>query len=400
MADQASSRIRLGQIETHRASGVLGRFGVEIPLLLPMFAGASGIGYLPLLTLPWLIGSLVRDWGYSDSIAGMIVTGEIGLLALTTMIVGGVVHRLPRRALCAAGGCLVLGSNAALLFVPSTMLIPLLAATAIGCGTCSATSNSLLGSAKEPARLTAHMWALTVPWQAFVWFITPILIEHLKAAGLWLVLAGACALCLPMILLMPDSHAEARGALRGIIADRRGRLGMALPLFLCALAFWFRDSLTWSLGERRGLLLGVTEYHLGLTLTAASLFGLAGPLAANFLSMRLGRTTTVLGGLLILGVVMQVIACAASPLPYQIGLILWPASSIFAWTYLMEAAAAFDPAGRVAAISGGIVFVASACGPLAGGVLMQWSDRTALPSVVLMLTAATLLTAYVTARRL
>lgn len=401
MADQASSRLPLGQVETHQATGVLGRFGVEIPLLLPMFAGASGIGYLPLLTLPWLIGSLVRDWGYSDSIAGMIVTGEIGLLALTTIIVGSVIHRLPRRALCMAGGCVVLGSNAALLFVPSpTMLIPSLAATAIGCGTCSATSNSLLGSAKEPARLTAHMWALTVPWQAFVWFITPILIEHLKAAGLWWVLAGASALCLPMVLLMPDSNAEARGGLRGIIAQRRGRLGMALPLFLCALAFWFRDSLTWSLGERRGLLLGVTEYHLGLTLTAASLFGLAGPLAANHLGMRLGRTTTVLGGLIFLGVVMQLIACAASPLPYQIGLILWPASSIFAWTYLMEAAAALDPAGRVAAISGGIVFAASACGPLAGGALMQWGDRTALPSVVLMLTAATLLTAYVTARRL
>lgn len=401
MADPASSRLRLRPVETHQASGVFARFGIEIPLLLPMFAGASGIGYLPLLTLPWLLGSLVRDWGYSDSTAGIVVAGEIGLLALTTIIMGSVVHRVPRRALCVAGGCLVLGSNVALLLVPSpTMPVPFLAATAIGCGICSATSNSLLGNAKEPARLTAHMWAMAVPWQALVWFITPVLIEHLKAAGLWWVLAGATALCLPMASLMPDSNAEVRGGLRSIATARGGRLRIALPLFLCALTFWLRDSLTWSLGERRGLLLGVTEYHLGLTLTAASLVGLAGPLAANYLGMRLGRMTMVLGGLIFIGIVMQVIACAASPLPYQIGLILWPATSIFAWTYLMEAAAALDPAGRVAAISGGIVFAASACGPLAGGVLMQWGDRTALPSVVLVLTAATLGTAYATARRL
>jgi MFS family permease len=175
---------------------------------------------------------------------------------------------------------------------------------------------------------------------------------------------------------------------------------MLLSIFSCASAFWLRDSLSWSLAERRGLLLGITEYQLGSTFTAASLLGLAGPLAANYLGMRLGRVRTVMGGLVVIGIVMQVIAMAASPLPYRAGFLLWPAVSIFAWTYVMATAATLDPNGRVAAICGGLTFAASACGPGVGGVLFEWHDGNRLPIVILLLTIATLLSAYPVVRRL
>lgn len=362
-----------------------------------MFASANGIGYLPLLTLPWLIGSLVRDRGYSDSAAGVIATAELGALAVTTIVVGAIVHRFSRRALCLSGACIAIVSSAALSIVSQTLIvITLLGATGVGCGMCSAAGNSLLSFSKDPSRLTAHLWALAILWQTIVWFVTPLIVQHWKLPGLCALLVAGFAVYLPMMPRMPDLVSS--GVARAVRA-RRFSIAIVLPIFLCSLAFWLRDSVTWSLAERRGLLLGITEYHLGLTFTAASLLGLLGPLAADHLGMRSGRMKTVIGGLAFIGIVMQVIASAASPVQYQAGFLLWTGASIFAWTYVMEMAAVLDPEGRVPAICGGIVFVAGACGPMLGGVLLEWGGRTTLPSVVSLLTAVTLLAAYLAARR-
>jgi MFS family permease len=387
--------------ELRRAAGFRDRFGSDSHLLLPMFAAANGIGYLPLLTVPWLIGGLVRDRGYSDSVAGMIASSEIGLLAATTLVVGIVVHRFSRRIISVLGACVaLLGSAALMLFSRPWSMIALLATIGVGCGMCSAAGNSLLSSAKDPARLTARMWALAVLWQTLVWFVTPLVVGKWHSTGLYALLAVGCAIYLPMIMMMPDRKLAVRADQQTATCARTLRLATILPIVLCTFAFWLRDSVTWSLAERRGQLLGVSDYHLGLTFTAASVLGLIGPIAANNIGMRFGRLKTVLGGLLLIGLVLQVIASATSPMAYQAGFLLWTCASIFSWTYVMEMAAAVDPKGRVAATCGGIVFVTAACGPILGGAILDWGGRATLPSAILMLTTITLLSAYYSARRL
>ena len=377
------------------------RFGSDRHLLLPMFAAANGVGYLPLLTLPWLIGGLVRDWGLSDTVAGMIASCVIGLLAATTLVVGTFVHRFSRRITSVLGACLaLLGSAALTQFSRPSPMIALLATIAVGCGMCSAAGNSLLSSAKDPARATARMWALAVLWQTLVWFVTPLVVEKWNSTGLYALWAVGCAIYLPLIMMMPDGTLEVRAGHQTAIRTPALSLATIWSVVLCTFAFWLRDSLTWSLAERRGQLLGVSEYHLGLTFTAASVLGLIGPIAANHVGLRFGRVKTVLGGLLLIGVVLQVIASATSPLPYQAGFLFWTCASIFSWTYIMEMAAAVDPKGRVAATCGGIVFVTAACGPVLGGAMLDWGGSAILPTAILILTTVTLLAAYYSARRL
>jgi MFS family permease len=379
----------------------LARFTAEPELLIPMFAAAYGIGCLPLFTLPWLVGSLARDKGYGDSVAGMAATTEVAFLAATTMIVGYHINRLPRRTLAVVGGCLAAVGGVTFASAQSLpTLIPLLAMTGIGCGMCSAAGYSLMSDAKNPARLAANVWIWTGMWTIIVWTVTPLLVGRWPTAGLGAMLVLGCVAFLPLLMRMKGGKRLKRsGPLEAEPASRPNVFSQAL-LMTCTFIYWLRDSMTWSMADRRGLLLGITEQQLAFTLTCASILGLAGPIAANYLGMRLGRKNSLLGGLILIGLVMQTIAGAESPIAYRLGFMLWTGTSIFAWTYLLEVATALDAQGRVVAICGGLLAAASACGPMLGGTLLQWGGRMALANITGAFTVVTLLAALLLVRRL
>ena len=54
-------------------NAVRSRFLAEPGVLLPLCA-ANSIAFLPLLTMPWLVGVLSREAGYSAGASGAIVT--------------------------------------------------------------------------------------------------------------------------------------------------------------------------------------------------------------------------------------------------------------------------------------------------------------------------------------
>src|SRR5690349_12584826 len=84
------------------AAALRSRFVAEPHVLLPL-CGANSIGYLPLLTMPWLVGVLSQELGYSVSESGAIVTAELTLLAAATMLLGAQIHRVNRRIVALFG---------------------------------------------------------------------------------------------------------------------------------------------------------------------------------------------------------------------------------------------------------------------------------------------------------
>jgi MFS family permease len=368
------------------------RFAAEPQLLLPLCA-ANSIAYLPLLTMPWLVGVLSQHRGRSPEQAGALVTLELALLAAAAILLGSQIHRVPRRTLALIGAAAFLSSSLALaLELPGSALIVVLGIAGVGCGVCSAAGTSLVSQAADPGRVTANLWIWTVIWQSVVWFVTPLVVARWGSAGLAGVLGVAALVLMPWLARMPPT---ARGVAQTQIRHSPARISplVVAPVVLCVAGFWLRDSVTWSLAERRGTLLGVTDFELARTLTAASILGVVGPLAANLLGSRLGRAATLLFGLCAVALVMQVIAMAESPLLYQAGFLLWTSSSLFAWTYLMELTATADSAGRVAAISSGVMFAAAACGPLLGGLVTSAGGPTTLRTLIAVLSAITIGTA-------
>ena len=107
---------------------------------------------------------------------------------------------------------------------------------------CTAVGNSLLSASKEPSRLTANLWVLTVFWQAILWFVTPMLIEHWKAPGLYAEWVIACIIAFPLLLRMPDSELSVQGSAHTTRPRAPLSIVMMLSIFCCASAFWLRDS--------------------------------------------------------------------------------------------------------------------------------------------------------------
>jgi predicted MFS family arabinose efflux permease len=378
------------------------RFTAESRVLRPL-CGASSIGYLPALTMPWLIGFLSRDLGYTGARAGTIVTVQLGCLAATTILLGSRIQRVNRRQAALAGAFAMIACGLALILnAPAVWLIAFLAVAGAGCGACNAAGSSLVSQAADPVRMASNCWGWIVIWQTAIWLATPLATEHLGGRGLGVVLAVGSLAMIPWLLHMPaggDVAAAPKPSSGGAGAAATPSEPMTvpralplvyLPLMLGVAAFWLRDSLIWSLAETRGTQLAIDAAQLSRTLAIASILGIIGPVAANYLGNRGGRKARVIVALIAVALVMQLIATTDAASAYRLGFVFWTATSLFAWTYLTALAAEVDAAGRVVAMCSGVVFAASASGPLLGGILVDSGGGVGLSVAVATLSALTI----------
>ena len=374
----------------------------EAYLLLSTFA-ANAIAYLPTLLLPWLIGALVEHQGYSASGAGLLASAQQACLAASAALTGLCIHRFQRWLIVMIGATIGFLSTLVLLFGSSGLLVFALPLSGIGFGICSAGGNALIAASRDPARLNARVWALMLPWQMIIWAAAPILSARFGLGSLFgLQAAGIAAMLLLLICVSSlaqglQDHMPARG-----LRTARLRLPPSLVVLVigCTVAFWLRDSTTWSLVERRATMLDVDSAVLSVVLSAGTIIGLTGSAATIWLGLRFGRLRMVTLSQLLSAFVLLSIALVETPLLYCSAFLFWSASSVFAWNYIIEMSATLDRSGRMTAICGGLVFGAGALGPLLGGVALDSSAHTALPLLIGSLSAVAVTFACVLAYRL
>jgi MFS family permease len=371
------------------------------PRLLATAFAATTMAYLPSLTLPWTISGLVSRLDLSTTAAGSLVTIQLAVLSAVAIGIGLVVDRLPKRAAAMFGAAAGLAGSLAVLFGPPAVLVAGMILVGAGLGLCCAVGNALIGRASQPGRLSANLWFLLLIAQAIIWYAAPLVSARHGLQGVYAIIVIGTLILSPLLLAMPA--AAAPQADEAGVVERRETARMDRPAFVlmavCAIGFWLRDSATWSLAAQRGAALGVSDQQMSMTLLGCALLGFAGPAAASFMGDRLGRTRTLLFGLVALTLVMTAIAAARTPLLYRLGFLLWTAASTFAWTYVLEIAALLDRRGRIAAVCGGLMFAAAAVGPLIGG-LLDARHGAALPVAIAALGLLTLLTAAPAALRM
>lgn len=382
------------------AGGALSRRIGEPRRLAAAFA-ATTMAYLPSLTLPWAISGRVSRLGLSTTAAGSLATIQLAVLATVAIGAGFVVDRLPKRTAAMCGAAAGLAGSLAVLFGPPGALVAGMVVAGAGFGLCCAVGSALIGGAGEPGRLSANLWFLLLIAQAIIWPTAPLVSARHGLQGVYAIIVIGTLILSPLLLATPAGAAP-QAAATGVMTPG-AKAPMDWPAFglmaICAICFWLRDSATWTLAAQRGAALGVSDRQMSMTLLGCTLLGFAGPAAASFMGDRLGRTRTLLFGLVALTLVMTAIASARSPLLYRLGFLLWTAASTFAWTYVLEIAALLDRRGRVVAVCGGLMFAAAAIGPLIGGGLLDAWRGAALPVAITALGLLTLLTAAPAALR-
>lgn len=380
-------------------AGTLRELWQERGRLGPAFATAIGVGYLPLLVLPWTYGALVTRAGYSASQAGWIATLEVGALATTALLAAGRATRPGRRSLAAAGTLLTIVANAIAIVVAPGSALFLMArvCSGTGLGVAVAVGNAAAAGSSNPTRAFAVLWFLMALWQLIIFNLTPLVIAHLGLPGAYGLIAGVCLAFLPLILRTPDPGAVGpdvessakKGAVRGVLA---------VATLAAFLAFWLRDALVFSMSERLAADLGIDGQRLGVILGVASVLGLLGPaLAARLGAGEPPRGLLVASLLLALGA-SAVMALGMSPLAFGGATLLLPATGLFAASLLSGFAADIDKTGRLVAIGAGIGFVSEAIGPAIGGTLMEAGGRGMLFVAVIVIGAISIAAVAAAAR--
>lgn len=379
--------------------GALRELWSERGLLGPAFAGAIGVGYLPLLVLPWTFGALVTRAGYSESKAGWIATLEVGALAVTSLLAAGRATRAGRRAFATAATVLTIVANAVAIIVAPGSALFLVArlCSGVGLGVAVAVGNATAANSKNPTRAFAALWFLMASWQLLIFNATPWIIDRLGLSGAYGMIAGVCVLFLPLIVSTPDPDiglVEVQSS-----AKSQGMLGL-LPIAILAafLMFWLRDALVFSMSERLAASVGIDGRLLGVVLGVASVIGLVGPVLATRLGAGATSHKLVDGALVLTLAVSVVMALGVSAAAFTTATLIMPGIGLFAASLLSGLASEADPTGRLPAIGAGVGFMSEAVGPALGGALIEWHGQHALTIAVIVVGVVTIVAASVAAR--
>ena len=260
-------------------------------ILLPAI-GSQLIVSTSLFLMPILINNLEVTAGLSRGAAGFLLSMELVVSALTTLIVSAYVRGHSTRRWALLGGCLAILGTALTLISPSfSLLLTSRLIAGVGAGVVGAEATSVLSRGVEREKLIALVTVASI-LNAAIWLaLLPYMIDILGYRGpyICLLLINLTAVFLlrrlPSLAGRPDANSQASQPLFTLTA-----LLVMAAVFLTQLG----QGAFWSMEETFGSLAGFSSYAIGILLSGATLLLLLGALASAWASDRFGRYSLVL----------------------------------------------------------------------------------------------------------
>ena len=346
----------------------------ERRLLTAAFASGIGIGYLPLLVLPWTIGALMARSGRSESWAGWIATAEIGALALASLMSSRYAARRGRRWVGVGGLAAAILANAVAIFSTPGSVVFLAAriVSGAGFGACVAVGNATAAGSVNPTRAFACVWFLMALWQPIVFAAAPRAITAVGLNGSYELMICASLLFMPLVALTPDPQVAPTAV------ESADRPRFAALMLIAFAAFWLREALVYAMSERLAAAQSLNGEQLGTILGVASVLGLLGPVLAARVKGGTPSPAALCLGLSIAFSTSVVMALGLSAWTFSVAALVAPAASFFGASLLSGLAGSLDSSGRLAALGAGTGLLSEALGPIAGGSLVTTGGINAL----------------------
>jgi predicted MFS family arabinose efflux permease len=334
---------------------------------LAAMAGASLAAGAANLTLPLWLGATVEGLGASERAVAMVASGELGCLALASLLVAPRLARTSRRTLAAAGlAGLALGHAGAVLASSLAALAGARALAGLGAGIAMAAVNATAAGTRQPERTYALVFVLGGAGCAGLMWAMPRWSEPYGTAGAFGVLLAATLAMAPLAAWIPP-HGPPLAETAGHDGFPRSA-AVAAALAASLLVTVGLDAL-WPFAERIGRRAGMAPGAIGALLAATSLVVLAIAAFASWLGVRAGRLAPLCAGFLVFSAAALALAHARSPATFRPAVLLVGAGFFFTQPFMMGAIAALDRQGRVNAAAGAVMTVGAAIGPALGGLL-------------------------------
>jgi predicted MFS family arabinose efflux permease len=351
-------------------------------ILLPVM-GSQLIVTTSLFLMPVLIETLTANVGLSGKAAGLLVSMELAVSALTTLCLSAWVHSHSARKWALFGGLLTVVASGLTLISPA---LPALFGTrllaGVGAGIVGAEATSVLSRGFDRERMIAILTIISILNAAFWLAVLPYIIDRIGYRGPYAALLFICLVGTYLLLRLPSLRSLQNSSLQtSPLPLRTSAVLLVLAVFLTQLG----QGAFWSLEETYGSRAGFNSHGIGVVLSAATLLLLLGAVGAAWISNRFGRFTSLFVLLAVNAVSILLISTTTVHWVYIAANISQSITNLSSVIFQLGLAATLDRSGRVVAVSSGLVTLGNGLGPSFSAYLSSVYSPPFVGVVVLVL---------------
>lgn len=328
---------------------------------------AQALAFSPAILSPLTVGGLINGLEIGEVEAGALVTVELLVMGMTSILVAPVSVRIPYRVLALAGGILLFAGHAgSAMAVGLDELYPWRVAAGMGCGCLAAAVNAAIAQARAPDRLYGLAWAAGYTFTA----IMAVVITESNDLVMYDIVFGSLAVTmlifLPLLWFVPD-HGNAPASLS--LPSDSIRAGSILMVGLIVIGISMMAY--YAFLERLAVQIGASSAETGRIVAAAQVAGIVGGLLAAPVAGRFGLVAGLCAVSILHALAITLAIWTGSVL--MLGIIAFFEAVLFIIMVplILTLAAGIDAKGRWAAIAGGVFVVSTAIGPVIGAILIE-----------------------------
>jgi predicted MFS family arabinose efflux permease len=322
--------------------------------------GSQLIVTTSLFLMPLLIETLKTKAGLSGRVAGLLLSMELAVLALTTLCLSAWARSHSARHWALAGGLLTIVATAVTLVSPA---LPVLFATrllaGIGAGVVGAEATSVLSRGVDRERLIAIVTIVSITNAAFWLAVLPYIVDRLGYRGPYACLLLICMIGTALLRRLPSLSARRDSGQASHSPFAIAAVLVVLAVFLTQLG----QGAFWSMEEAYGIHAGFNSYGIGVVLSAATLLLLVGAVGAAWIGNRFGRFTSLIVLVAVNAVSIVLVSLIAVHWIYVAANVLQSITNLSSVIFQLGLAASLDRSGRVVAVSTSLVTLGNGLGP-------------------------------------
>jgi predicted MFS family arabinose efflux permease len=329
-------------------------------ILFPLI-GSQLIVMTSMFLMPILIDTLEVHAGLTGKAAGLLLSMELAISALTTLSLSSWVRPHSARRWALAGGLLAIVGTALTLISPA---LPALFATrllaGVGAGVVGAEATSVLSIGADRERLISVLTITSIVDAAFWLAVMPYLIDRTGYRAPYACILLICLFSTFLLLRLPSHSARQHStgpALRAPFSF--SALLVVIAVFLTQLG----QGAFWSMEENYGSIAGFNSHAIGMILSASTLLLLLGAVGAACAGNRFGRYNSLLIVIALNALSILLVSTIAVHWVYLAANLMQSVTNLSAVIFQLGLAACLDRGGRVVAVSTALVTLGNGIGP-------------------------------------
>ncbi|MDB5702278.1 MAG: major facilitator superfamily 1 [Sphingomonadales bacterium] len=323
---------------------------------------------------PGIVQALVDQAGFASKQAGYVAAAEMAGLALTTVVLSYVGHKVSWRRLIVVFALIEAGCNLASVWRQDfNGLLVLRFIAGLGAGGLTSISFGAIGETAKPDRSFGYFLMWILGYGAVGLMALPAILHLVGLSGLFAIVTGMSLVGVAIARFMPITSrlvAQATTATHGLSK------GWKRATIVSSLMFSLGCGILWAFASLIGASKGVAAQSVANALGISQFFGVAGALSVGVLGARIPRPLSLTALILLGGFVALLLGFPVSGTSVIFGLLLCLFN--FTWNSVqplyLAASADFDPHGGLVRRIVAVQMSGLAVGPFLGALILRGND--------------------------